>query len=167
MCVKRSAVFGARFRSLSLYFLYQKGNLIRIKTGLDTYLIHIQTLHPCHGTPLMIILSIINGGIAQKRFLAHFCTVLRKFALFCRSFWQEQTHRNAQKKAQQRTNCTETRHFAQTHPTPPFVIPPSACIQIYFCMSYIFLGGGEIPRGKVLLSFFWEGEGQQIPSELH
>ena len=34
--LKRNAVFGARFKGLSLYFLYQKGNLIRIKTGLDT-----------------------------------------------------------------------------------------------------------------------------------
>ena len=32
-CVKRNAVFGARFKGLSLYFLYQKGNLVRIKTG--------------------------------------------------------------------------------------------------------------------------------------
>ena len=38
-CVKRNAGFGARFKGLSLYFLYQKGNLIRIKMGLDTYLI--------------------------------------------------------------------------------------------------------------------------------
>ena len=39
-CVKCNAVFGARFEGLSLYFLYQKGNLIRIKIGLglaDTY----------------------------------------------------------------------------------------------------------------------------------
>ena len=35
-CVKRNAVFGARFKDLSLHFLYEKGNLIRIKTGLDT-----------------------------------------------------------------------------------------------------------------------------------
>ena len=49
-------MFGARFKGLSLYFLYQKRNLIRIKTGLDTYLIRIQTRTPCHGTPLMIIL---------------------------------------------------------------------------------------------------------------
>ena len=41
-CVKRNAVFGARFKGLSLYFLCQKGNLIRIKTGVDTYLIRIQ-----------------------------------------------------------------------------------------------------------------------------
>ena len=34
-CVKRNAVFGARFKGLSLYFLYQKGDLIHIKTGLD------------------------------------------------------------------------------------------------------------------------------------
>ena len=32
-------MFRARFRGLSLYLLYQKGNLIRIKMGLDTYLI--------------------------------------------------------------------------------------------------------------------------------
>ena len=47
MRVKRNAVFGARFKGLSLYFLYQKGNQIRIKAGLDTDLIRIQT-----GTPL-------------------------------------------------------------------------------------------------------------------
>ena len=50
-CVKRNAVFGARFKGLSLYFLYQKGNLIRIKTGLDTYLIRIQTRTPLSRYP--------------------------------------------------------------------------------------------------------------------
>ena len=50
-CVKRSAVFGAHFKSLSLYFLYQKGNLIRIKTGLNTYLIRIQTRIPLSRYP--------------------------------------------------------------------------------------------------------------------
>ena len=49
-------MFGARFKGLSLYFLflYQKGNLICIKTGLDTCLIKVsEPIHPCHGTPLM------------------------------------------------------------------------------------------------------------------
>ena len=46
-CVKRNAVLGARIKGLSLYLLYQRGNLIRVKTGLDTCLIRIQT-----GTPL-------------------------------------------------------------------------------------------------------------------
>ena len=45
-CVKRSAAFGGRFKGLSLHFLYQNGNLIRIKTGLDTCLIRIQTRTP-------------------------------------------------------------------------------------------------------------------------
>ena len=45
-CIKRNAAFGARFEGLSLYFLYQKGNLIRIKTGLHTYLIRIQICTP-------------------------------------------------------------------------------------------------------------------------
>ena len=45
-CVKRNVAFGARFKGLSLYFLYQNGKLIRIKTGLDTYLIRIQTRTP-------------------------------------------------------------------------------------------------------------------------
>ena len=44
-------MFGARFRGLSMYFLYQKGNLIRIKTGLDTYLIRIQTRTPLSRCP--------------------------------------------------------------------------------------------------------------------
>ena len=35
-CVERNAMFVARFKGLSLYFLCQKGNLVRIKTGLDT-----------------------------------------------------------------------------------------------------------------------------------
>ena len=30
-CAKHNAVFSARFKSLSLYFLYQKGNLICVK----------------------------------------------------------------------------------------------------------------------------------------
>ena len=50
-CVKRNAVSGARFKGLSLHFLYQKGNLIRIKTGLDTYLIRIQTRTPLVTVP--------------------------------------------------------------------------------------------------------------------
>ena len=45
-CVKRNVVYGARFKGLSLYFLYQKENLIRIKMGLDTYPIRIQTRTP-------------------------------------------------------------------------------------------------------------------------
>ena len=45
---------------------------------------------------------------------------MRNFALFCRPFWQEKTHRNAQKCA--------ILHM-QTHATPPFIIPPSACTQ--------------------------------------
>ena len=56
MCVKRKAVFGAHFKRISLYFLYQKGNLIRIKMGLDTYLIRIQTRTPLSRYALMIIL---------------------------------------------------------------------------------------------------------------
>ena len=50
-CVKRKAVFGARFEGLSLYFPFQKGNLIHIKTGLDTYLIRIQTRTPLSRYP--------------------------------------------------------------------------------------------------------------------
>ena len=68
-CVKRNVVFGARFKGLSLYFLYQKGTLIRIKMGLDTYLIRIQTPTPCDGTPLTIILGLENfvaNGVCQE-----------------------------------------------------------------------------------------------------
>ena len=43
--------FFARFKGFSLYFLYQQGNLIRIKTGLDTYLIRIQTRTPLSWYP--------------------------------------------------------------------------------------------------------------------
>ena len=50
-CVKRNAVFGARFKGLSLESLYQKGNLIRIKTGLDAYLIRIQPRTPLSRYP--------------------------------------------------------------------------------------------------------------------
>ena len=61
-CVKRNGVFGARFKGLSLcFFLYQTGNLIRIKTGLDTYLIRIQTrTRLSRYPPLMIILSTLG-----------------------------------------------------------------------------------------------------------
>ena len=45
-CVKRNAVFDAGFKGFSLYCLYQKGNLIRVKTSFDTYLIRIQTRTP-------------------------------------------------------------------------------------------------------------------------
>ena len=45
-CIKRNGAFGARFKGLSLYFLYQNGKLIRIKTGLDTCLIRIRTRTP-------------------------------------------------------------------------------------------------------------------------
>ena len=63
-CVKRNAVFGARVKGLSLYFLYQRGNLIRIKTGLDTCLIRIQTRTPLSRyPPLMIIL--IDGSSSE------------------------------------------------------------------------------------------------------
>ena len=44
-------MFGARFKGPSLYVLYQKGNLIRIKTGLDTYLTRIQTRTPLSQYP--------------------------------------------------------------------------------------------------------------------
>ena len=44
-------VLGARCKGLSLYFLYQKGKLTRIKTGLDPYLIRFQTRTPLSGYP--------------------------------------------------------------------------------------------------------------------
>ena len=44
--VKRNVAFCARFKGLSLYFLYQNGKFIRIKTGLGTSLIRIQTRTP-------------------------------------------------------------------------------------------------------------------------
>ena len=50
-CVKRNVAFGARFEGLSLYFLHQNGKLIRIKTGLDTHLIRIQTRTPLRRYP--------------------------------------------------------------------------------------------------------------------
>ena len=57
--VKRNAVFGARSKGISLLFVYQNGNLIRIKTGLDTHLIGIHTrTPPCQVTPPMIILIV-------------------------------------------------------------------------------------------------------------
>ena len=45
------SVFGARFEGLYLYFRYQKRNRIRTKTGLDTYLIRIQTRTPLVTVP--------------------------------------------------------------------------------------------------------------------
>ena len=43
-------MFGARFKGLS-QFIKKQGNLIRIKTGLDTYLIRIQTCTPLSWYP--------------------------------------------------------------------------------------------------------------------
>ena len=65
--VKRNAVFGVCFKGLSLYFLYQTGNLIRIKTGLDTYPIRIQTRTPLSRyPPLMITLSFASHEFAAQ-----------------------------------------------------------------------------------------------------
>ena len=68
-CVKRNAVFGALFKGLSLYFLYKKGNLIRIKTGLDTYLIRIQTRTPLSRYPPYDYSNSCNQtkGVVQER----------------------------------------------------------------------------------------------------
>ena len=53
-CVKHNAVFGARFKGLSLYFLYQKRESATYQNGLDTYLIRIQTCTP----PLKTVTSL-------------------------------------------------------------------------------------------------------------
>ena len=78
-CVKRNAVFAARFKGLSLYFLYQKGNririktnLIRIKTGLDTYLIRVQTSNPLSPYPPYDY-SRLHWGVALKNSLELVC----------------------------------------------------------------------------------------------
>ena len=60
--------------------------------------------------------GITKGGIAWKRFWCIFAQFCCKFVPFFRPF------QNAQK-------CTKTRHFAQTHATPPFITPPLACTQ--------------------------------------
>ena len=99
-CVKRNAVCGARFKGLSLYFLYQKGSLIRIKTGLDTYLIRIQTRTPLSRYPAydysneraescsiqsvtdrLFLLGAHQGGHATARFLEGFLEASSKEVL--------------------------------------------------------------------------------------
>ena len=53
-------------------FLYQKWNLIRIKTSLNTYLIRIQTCTPCHGTPSYKIRSEKSQNKSSPNF-SDFC----------------------------------------------------------------------------------------------
>ena len=68
-CAKRNAVFGARFKSLFLHFLNQKGNPIRIKTGLETYLICIQTRTPPVTVPPFMITLCKGPRIFSGSFL--------------------------------------------------------------------------------------------------
>ena len=76
-CIKRNAVFSARFKGLSLFFLrYQKGNLRRTKTGLDTYLICIQTR-----TPLSRFPSLRKAGKLTLSLLI-FLTLFALFSLY-------------------------------------------------------------------------------------
>ena len=63
-----------------------------------------------------------KGGIAQKRFLHILPTSAQVRAFFAAHLVGE----NAQKRTERCRNaqkCTKTRHFAQTHATPPFIIP--------------------------------------------
>ena len=70
-CVKRNAVFGARFQGISLYFLYQKGNLIHIKTGLDTYLRRIQIRTPLSRYPPFDYSPFVNSYLP----ITYFCWI--------------------------------------------------------------------------------------------
>ena len=60
---------------------------------------------------------------------AHFCRILRKFALFGSPFWREKTHRNAQKSAKTHKNA-QKRAIGPVPATPPFSVAPLACTQI-------------------------------------
>ena len=72
-------------------------------------------------------------GVQQKGVLhkGAFCTFSCRNSsansrFFAGHFGQEKTH---SKRTKTRKNVQKTRHFAPTHATPPFIIPPLACTQ--------------------------------------
>ena len=63
----------------------------------------------------------------MEAFFAHFAECCANLPLFAAHFGRKkrtETH----KKAQKRTKMHKKHKFAQTHATPPFIIPPLACI---------------------------------------
>ena len=83
-CVKGNAVFGARFKGLSLYFLYQTGNLMCIKAGLVTYLIRIQTRTPLSRYPPYDYSKIKHPNLSGN-FMTHGSLHPSAFPVFCHS----------------------------------------------------------------------------------
>ena len=71
-CVKPNAVFGARFKGLSLHFLYKKTDTYQNGLGYisDTY---PNPYPPCHGTPFMIILDCKNSILFMIQILSTVC----------------------------------------------------------------------------------------------
>ena len=64
--------------------------------------------------------------------------VLCIFALFCRSFWQEKTHRNAQKKRKNAPFCTYARNTSVYY-------TPMTCIQQQHFHTCNFWRAGTTP----------------------
>ena len=80
-CVKRNFVFGARFKGLPLHFLYQRRNLIRVKTGLDTCPIRIQTRTPLSRCPPYDYSKQILWGWARSAQAIDACSLSITFAI--------------------------------------------------------------------------------------
>ena len=85
--------------------------------------------------PFFLILTLVwhaKGGVTIrgcciKTVFAHFCTIMqRNLTLFCRPFWEEKKHRNAQKGAQKRTKMHKNAPFCtDACNTPVYKTPVS------------------------------------------
>ena len=81
----------------------------------------------------------------MKNIFAQFCTILHDYAQFCAFLQAILAGKIAQKRTKKRKNaqkCIKTHHFAQTHATPPFIIPPLACPN--FCEFWCFSLGKQV-----------------------
>ena len=68
-------------------------------------------------------------GVLHK---SAFCTFLHNYAqigAFLQAILACKKAQKRTKKCKNAQKCTKTRHFAQTHAIPPFIIPPLACTQ--------------------------------------
>ena len=106
------------FRGLSLYFLYQKGNLIRIKTGLDTYLIRIQSEGREWGVG-SVVLDFRVFGAPQF-------SVQSPQNTYFKGFWGLWTENRGAPKTRKSSTTDPTPHPrpSDPNPYPPVTVPP-------------------------------------------
>ena len=75
-------------------------------------------------------------GYCTKALFAHFCTIMRKFVLFCRPFWHEKTHRNAQKAQKHAEMCKNAPFCTDACNTPVYYTPVS--VHLKKCPVWVF-----------------------------